>query len=217
MGPFETHLRDAIAVNSTRSTLYAEATQGASRSLSTVLIGTENATLPMAMWLDNRAQSFNEQGIGIVADDFVPMQPLPAWDTPPRYTRVATPQALWEVSTVLRELRRIGRRAARRLAFVSVAEATALALDQVRNCETAQQSHFAMTRHLLESVGLAAVHAEDYLRRDPKTASLARDLVRLQLVGLRLAVGLDARAQHLHKRGAGILVNDVPSIPFPPR
>jgi hypothetical protein len=215
MGPFETHLRHAIAVNTERGDLYASATDGASRSLSTVLITTENATIPVAMWLDSRARPFNARGIPIVEDDFVPMHPIPAWNTPTRFVAVASPTALWKVAVLLRELRRPGRRWARRRAYVAIAEATAHALDQVIHIEQAEQSHFAMTRHLLESLGLAAVNAEDYVRQDPQTASLATDLVRLQLVGLRVAVGLDARAQHLHRRGIGILVNDVPPIPFP--
>ena len=181
------------AVNTECSDLYAAATDGASRSLSTVLITTETASLPMAMWLDSRAVPFNQRGIRIVQDDFVPMHPLPAWDAPTRFVAVASPQALWSVSAVLRELRRNGRRWARRDAFVAVAEATAHALDQVITVEKAEQSHFAMTRHLLESLGLAAVNAEDYVRQDPQTTSLARDLVRLQLVGLRLAIGLRTR------------------------
>ncbi|MFT6144987.1 MAG: hypothetical protein ACJAZO_003917 [Myxococcota bacterium] len=215
MGPFETHLREAIALNTGRRELYASVTDGANRSLSTVLITTEATTLPVAMWLDARARPFNDRGIPIVEADFVPMHPLPAWDAPISFMSVASPHALWTVAANLRELRRTGRRWARRDAFVAIAEATAHALDQVIHIEQAEQSHFAMTRHLLESLGLAAVHAEDYVHQDPKTTSLARDLVRLQLVGLRLAVGLDGRAQQLHKRGIGIIVNDVPAIPFP--
>ena len=202
-------------MNTERSDRYAEATDGASRSLSTVLITTENATLPVAKWLDSRARPFNARGIPIVHNDFVPMHPIPAWDAPTPFMAVASPAALWQVSAIVRALRHTGHRWARRDAFVAVAEGTAHALDRVRNIERAQQAHFAMTRHLLESLGFAATHAETYTRQDPETTSLARDLVRLQLVGLRLAIGIDGRAQHLHKRGIGIVVNDVPPIPFP--
>ena len=72
-----------------------------------------------------------------------------------------------------------------------------------------------MVRHLLESIGLAAVNATRFAELSAgRTRCLSRNLLLFEAKGLRTAVTLDRRAQEVHALGFGIIVNDVPSIPF---
>ncbi|MBM3266572.1 MAG: hypothetical protein FJZ01_02900 [Candidatus Sericytochromatia bacterium] len=72
-----------------------------------------------------------------------------------------------------------------------------------------------MCRHIVESLGLGAVTAISCAARsDGATVGLSRDLIAIQLLALGGAVDTDTQAQALHARGIGILVNDLPSIPF---
>ena len=209
------HLRHAIAVNRHRSARYAVATDGRSAPLSAQLIGLERATLPIAMVLDRRAQPFNRRGIDVVVGDFVPMHPLPPWDQAPRWTGVSTAPARRDLRRTLRALARDGRGMARDGRWMDLANHVAECLADLHTLEHEQAAHFAMTAHLLESIGFAARNADRTTRADPDVQPLARDLMRVQLVGLRVAIALDLQAQHLHTLNVGILVNDVPAIPFP--
>ena len=54
-GPFERHVREAIALNEARAPLYSELSGGASRAISRRLILLERAVLPLARVFDRRA------------------------------------------------------------------------------------------------------------------------------------------------------------------
>jgi hypothetical protein len=72
-----------------------------------------------------------------------------------------------------------------------------------------------MSRHIVESIGLGAVNALHYDRQSQGgTLKLSRDLVRLQALSLFSTTFYDRMAQRHQARGVGILVNDVPPIPF---
>ena len=75
-----------------------------------------------------------------------------------------------------------------------------------------------MTKHLVESLGLAAMNALDYAERSGgETLKLSRTFIRFQGLGLLGSVGIDRKAQAFHQQGIGIVVNDVPPIPFAER
>ena len=71
-----------------------------------------------------------------------------------------------------------------------------------------------MTIHLLESLGFAALHAVQYIEQDAQVESLCRRLVAIQVLLLTGGIFYDRLAQPCHAQGAGILLNDVPVIPF---
>lgn len=68
---------------------------------------------------------------------------------------------------------------------------------------------------MLESLGLAALHAPQYLEQSGgETEKLAKQLVGVQLWLADTGIYMDKLAQGCHAMGAGIIVNDVPEIPF---
>ena len=76
-GVFESHLRDAIALNRARAKIYARLSGGRSRVVSEALILGERATMPLARWYDARAQPFHDAGVPLLRWIFVPMEDLP--------------------------------------------------------------------------------------------------------------------------------------------
>mmetsp|Transcript_18559 Transcript_18559/g.31048 ORF Transcript_18559/g.31048 Transcript_18559/m.31048 type:complete len:163 (+) Transcript_18559:434-922(+) len=98
-----------------------------------------------------------------------------------------------------------------------VANASAVALYALWELEMSLNVYFAMSRHLVESMGFAALHG---LYHDCKTYGAARHLVQTLVMGHRLLLSwvdvarVDQRANMIHQGGVGVLVNDLPDIPF---
>jgi hypothetical protein len=99
--------------------------------------------------------------------------------------------------------------------FESVAKVSYTLLGTISRLEEAAQAHFAMTRHVAESVGLAALNGSRYAADSGgATTRLSERLVRSQLTAFASSLWMDRQAQMQHTRGVGILVNDLPHIPF---
>lgn len=217
-GPFYVHLADAIAENTRRRPIYARLSRGRSTRLSHVLVFLERMLLPVAAWVDWRARPFLRRGIPIVADDFMPMHPLPPPERPPRF-RGRTAEG--DLARLGRAIARYGeevRDAARRADFEAAGAVSYDVLVRVERLEEASRSHLAMMRHIIESIGLAAVNAPRWAAASGgETVPLSCGMLRIQTLGLFDPLGLDRMAQAVHERGAGIIWNDVPAIPFKER
>lgn len=210
VGPFENHLRDALALNRERMSHYAELSAGGSRPISRTLIAAELILLPVARWFDRQAAPYHEAGIPMLETLFAPMSTAPPLGAGP-FSASRVPQ--------LSRLRPadIGRRV--RSAYRSGSfSAAATALE----CELAALNHDpcvdCLVRHLLESahrlVCLAPAHVA--LASERGLASPRRLLTRLlwlHLWGLTPAAMLDKRARPLQAQGIPILAQDLPPIP----
>ena len=181
-----------------------------------MLIRTEYICLPFALGFDRRGKRFNEAGIPIIQDDFVSMEEIRDPHDPPTYANRAGRGEFEAVSAGLNEYKRCLRDSANTFDFEQAARDTAQMLTAVAERETRCEAHFAMVRHVLESIGLAAVNAIRFAELSAgKTRFLSRNLLKFETKGVRTAVALDRRAQEVHALGVGIIVNDLPSIPFP--
>ncbi|RME72240.1 MAG: hypothetical protein D6776_09105 [Planctomycetota bacterium] len=215
MGAFRRHLVDAIAVNRDRKPRYGRRSRGRSRRFSDLLIGFEYGCLPFAWWLDRAARPWQRRGVPVLEDDLMPMDAIAPWDTPPVHRGVASPVAFDALSSSLRTYRRtIGERMRSGPDFAGLARASIALLDEIERTERTEGAHFAMTRHFVESIGLAAANAIRYRRATGGgTDPLCRRFIRVQALGLPSVLPFDRLAQPLHREGLGILVNDVPAIP----
>jgi len=215
MNGFYVHLVDAIIVNKRRRIQYAERTGGRTRRLSSFLIWFERLTLPLAWWIDRRARPFNARGIPIVESDFVSMELIRAADAPPRYRKVAPESAFQEVRAGLDRIRAAARAAIPVDDYRAVAHAAHAFLEEIKAIEARVESHFCMTRHFVESLGIASANATDYsARTGGEINAFVRFFLDTQIFGLRFVEYFDRRAQPFHAEGVGIVLNDIPDIPF---
>lgn len=210
VGPFERHLREAIALNRERAPKYAELSRGDSRPISTALIGAEVALLPVARWFDVAARPYHAAGIPVLETLFMPMSNAPVFEE----HRLLSAAAQVLSSARPRAIRRRVRRAYRAGSFSGAAdiledELALLAVDHESNC---------LLRHLLESAHRLTLMAPDHVEqaqarglRSP--ARLFARLLTLHLWGLRPANALDRRALPLQQRGIAILCQDLPRVP----
>ena len=208
VGPFERHLRDAIALNESRAGFYASMSDGASFPVTRRLIRIERMLLPVARWMDRRASRYHAAGIPLMEAVFAPMHAAPPPGTLP--PTCVTARALPTVLVARRDVREAyrdgGFGAARRAIDRHLAE---LQRGPAVDC---------MVRHLLESArrvaDLAPVHAAQAEALDlPSPLWISGLLLRLHLLGLTQAARLDAQAYPLQCRGIPILSSDLPAIP----
>ena len=210
VGPFEQHLRDAIALNRERAPRYAALSSGASSGISRRLIAAEFALLPVARWFDRRADPYHRAGVPLLEVLFAPMSSTPEFEsaTMTRNVSVAGPRLR---TTAIR--RRV-RDAYRDSEFPGAATALERELAEL---DAADMSH-CLVRHLLESAHRLASLAPEQVRLAierglPSPAPLLARLLRLHLLGLRTAAALDWRAHPLQSKGIAILAQDLPPIP----
>jgi hypothetical protein len=212
---FAGHLKAAIQLNLTRRDVYDRLSGGASRSLSNQLIALERLSLPAAHMLDLWAKRFQDQGIAVLEDDFVSMRNVRSPFTPPRWHGVASEQEASKVETWLSDYRKTIRSALGDDDFAAIAEASYDLLKRIEAAETGSQTHWAMSKHLVESLGLAAMNAVDHAEKSGgETLRFSRTFIRFQSLGLLGSASIDRKAQTFHQKGIGIVVNDIPHIPF---
>ena len=83
-GAFYQHINEALRVNLERKEIYAQLTQGKSRSISRYLIWLERLSLIPARLIDRWGRTFQEKRIGIIQNDFVSMNGINQLDTAPK-------------------------------------------------------------------------------------------------------------------------------------
>lgn len=213
--PFELHITEAIRLNLARKDVYARLSSGASKKVSNQLIAFERLCLIPAHIIDKWAHHFSSKGIGIIENDFVSMKSVAAPETPSLYRGFLNPAAKARLQESVRSFQKIVFTDIRRGDFMKVAGLTFGMIQVVREAEKRNRCHLALTAHFLESLGFSALHAVAYAKQSKgKTNSLSKAFLILQLLPLRYSLPFDTEAQKIQARGIGIVVNDVPHIPF---
>lgn len=211
---FAHHLTEAIELNRAREPLHAARSEGASRPVSRRLVFLERLVRPFAWLTDRQARKWNERGVGIVRDDFMPMAGAAAVDRPVRYTGQMSAEQERQVKERLKAYRDQVNDLADRRDFAGAARRTEAELRALEALERAWGCHLAMSIHVVEQVGFAAANVVRYVQQEPEVAGFARKFIRRLTWGLPESPELDRKAQAAHARGAGVIVNDVPPIPF---
>jgi hypothetical protein len=206
-GPFEAHLRDAIALNRSRAPVYARRSRGRSVPVSAALVGAELALLPVARWYDRRAERWARRGVPLLDELFASM-PSTTLDVG------AMPSSCVRLRVDAARIARRARIALDRRGFGAAGDRLARALDALPRDGVG----CALLRHLLESALAIARRAPELCARAARAglgspAPLLAGLLRLHLRGLALAAALDRLAWPAQRAGVPILVADLPEPP----
>lgn len=209
------HLDEAIALNTSRRDYYASRAGGRSYLLSTTLISLEKMSRSAAAVFDREAKPFQQAGIPIVSADFIPMRGLPLASKPPQLRNVADKAHVRELSQQLTDYRKAMPKIRTEQDLRQVAALSYRMLETIERTEQSAGSHFAMTKHVVESIGMAALNGLRWAAQSGgKTVPLTAKLAESQELALLSSLWIDKQAQHCHAKGVGIIVNDVPHIPF---
>lgn len=213
---FYGHLSDAIIQNQERRAYYAKITNGKSKKVSDDLINSERILMPMALLVDMRARKIRMDDTSIVCENFVHMDSVVEKERRPTYVNIANDTTFQVLQSDLEHTKTKIVDYGKKRDFNMVSEVAYDFLIHVENIEQSTQSSFCMTKHAIESIGYAALHADKFSQdRYEKIGDIYQFLIEVQAMGLSTQVlSLDRNAQKIHQLNAGIVCNDVPYIPF---
>ncbi|KAL1504405.1 hypothetical protein AB1Y20_010811 [Prymnesium parvum] len=224
LAPCEEHIADAIMLNRHRRKYYAQVTQNASWKLSFLLTTSERALRPTLFVMDRLAARCRRraapgskcQNMLTNNHDWYSMGDVQPRERAPKYRKQATAEERRAMRRALRSFTSICCGGLSCGQFGIVAEEAARALREVDLLEERQQVHWAMVKHVLESCGIMALHSVQYTTENPSCKTLCAFVIFCHLCMLRsgMIFVFDHWAQECHCKGAAILVNDVPHIPF---
>ncbi len=214
-GGFVGHLIDAIGVNSGRARHYARLSEGRTWPLSLRLIGAEALLVPAAWVFDLWGGAFHGEGWPAVAGDFASMQAIPAAERPFAGFRPPPPGVWTDLADEVAFYGRVIQAATAEQDFRLVCMACEALMDTIDRLSTTHGLPLPMSRHVVESLGFAAVHALDLGRQSRgATNGLYASFLGFQAMGIQAGIDLDQAALPVHADGVPILVNDLPHIPF---
>jgi len=213
---FYRHLSDAVKINKERISYYSEITNGVSKSASKNLIRNEKMLMPLALWLDIRAQKFIKKGMPIACNDLIEMTNIKSKETSLNYTKIADESVFERLNSEFEKAKKEMRKYNQQSDFKKVGDLAHELLLSVKEIEKETESNFCMAKHAIDSLGLAAVHANKYSKDSSgEIDSFAQSFVGTQISGLSNSIlKIDRDAQEAHQLGVGIVCNDVPKIPF---
>ncbi|MFT5686987.1 MAG: hypothetical protein ACI8RZ_007944 [Myxococcota bacterium] len=209
---FEQHLIDAIAVNTERCETYGAQTDGATDDLFAYLISSERLIRPTARAIDAMAVELVAAGVDVVVGDFAPMSDNRPVGAPIKPVSAMSAHTIAAADAIIEDMLA----ETSTLDGFAVVDASATALHALEVLEETDGVYFAMTRHLIESVGYAALHGLHHRCETPDAERVVDALVRSQRLGLVMfdVTEIDAQANVFQRQGIGVLVNDLPVIPF---
>jgi hypothetical protein len=210
---FCAHFREARAINKERKNFYAQMTNGKSRYVSNLLIFWERILFPVASYFDWRAVKF--VSTGIITNDFVSLSSLKGPETPPRFQNILSFNQIWILTGQMYRLRKVCYKHLAKYQFEEVHQELCKNIETLSQHEKSFEAHIALLKHICESAAFAAKNAVEYTKtNDVKVKRLASLFIKAQLLGTILSPLVDRSASKLHKYGVGIVVNDLPDIPY---
>ena len=198
-----------------RGVVYGRESGGKSLLISFPLILTELSCIFLLGFFELWGKWFNREGINIMGGDFVPMSGANELGAPLRLNGIAPDSEITKLKSLALTCTSASISASFDGDFRRVADLIHEMLREVLALEEQTQSLFPMHRHILESVGVAAVNSITYLEQSQgRTLTLSRYFVAFQIFSIPLCLYFDRIAQKCHELNVGILENDLPYIPF---
>jgi len=212
---FRHHFNEADELNKIRKIYYAAQTNGKSKKVSNIIIYFGKSLYPIAYYFDKKAVKFNNSGINIIKDDFVSLRNVAPVSNSPKYANILNYKDLVYIFKILKKLRKSARKSLKNYNYSDVCELIADSIIDICNFEKSKNVHIALVKHILESIGFAVQNAIIYNSvEDIKLKKLSRLFIHTQLLGTILSPLIDREANKIHKLGYGIILNDIPDIPF---
>ena len=213
---FSGHVKEAIKTNHERAKFYADISNGETKGLSKLYTSMEYALLPVAAIFDRWARQLNLQGIPVLVNDFVSMSAIKPAATIPLNTAALDKDGRKAFRKILDAFQNQVFTAASRKNFVQVQMTAIEALASLRQLETRYSCNLSLSVHLVESIGLAGRNADNLSHSFAgRPDNFYRAFIIAQNAGVKMFSLIDLKAQRFHSQGIGIIVNDLPAIPFP--
>jgi len=205
---FYYHIHEAIQVNLQRKPMYAAMSNEKTNRLSNCMIGFQYFLMPIAKYFDWRASKFQKMQVPILENDFISMKKINAIEHPVLRQNLA-PSTTFDL--LLKRIKKYKKKAKKS----SLLEICNLTDEELSFLEEQEYAHFPMLQHIFESIGFISLNALEYSKKTGgMSEKLSHQLIRLHLLFLKYALRFDKKAQRFFIKNIGIILNDIPTIPF---
>ena len=210
---FENHIKEAIELNKHRRKLYRKKTNGESLILSNILIVSEYFVLPFARKFDRKAEAFQKDGIAIVKEDFVAMEVTDIDANVPFQNPMFAP-CINEAKLILKDFKKkLDKNQYTITYLMSIHQSALAAYYQLTAIEQKYAVHFAMAKHIIESLVLIARNGIVWSNKSiGDTLKLSCDMIYFHKAAVVNSLIIDRLANPFHVKNVGIIVHDLPSI-----
>ncbi|MBN2892069.1 MAG: hypothetical protein JXL97_09395 [Bacteroidales bacterium] len=214
--PFTHHTISAIKINNQRKKHYSSLTNGKSRFISNTLKFCSVLMIPFTLIIDLYSKKFNKFELKILENDFIQLSEINIENKPIERQNIISEADYIKVNKLRKEYLKTIKQQLKQKKLIELCENSAKFIRQIEMIEKEGNCNIPMTKHIAESIGFNALHGIEYSNRSfKKTLNFTIFIEKFQLLGLYNSLRLiDKRCQLFFQSGVGIVLNDIPSIPF---
>ena len=205
------HLVQAIAVNLLRMIGYAIRSRGRSIPVSMLLVSFEMASIPLSIVFDLWGKLRLKLSLSKI---FISMRHIHQAGRSPRYQKPMSWKMARELQSQIMSFFKAASAGLRGEDWDGFISSCASFLEELTVLEGEKEHHLGMSKHLMESIGWTALFGQLHIRKKGNGELYFTLLTWTQLSALPLTILFDYLASKAHRFGVGIIVNDVPDIPF---
>ncbi len=204
---FTHHIQESIKINQESSKFYRELTDGKSDKVLKKLITGEKASLKIAKSIDKKVQTYHQQGIDLLCQEFKDMIPFEPSLKDPRVPNI-DPLSLQYFSFY----KKINQ-------AIKTNDENIIRTEALKVLIELHQSppYHCFTRHIVESIYRFAYYvpirkkqSEDKNLKDP--TKILIQVMKLQLLALPFAQYIDKLSIPIQKQGIPMLCNELPNL-----
>ena len=204
---FTHHILESIKINQESSKYYKDLSDGKSNKVYKKLIAGEKASLKIAKSIDKKVQTYHQQGIDLLCQEFKDMIPFEPSLKNPRVPNI-NPLSLQYFSFY----KKINQ-------AIKTNDENIIRTEALKVLIELHQSppYHCFTRHIIESiyrfayyVPLRKKQSEDKNLKDPKKILIK--VMKLQLLALPFAQYIDKLSIPIQKQGIPMLCNELPNL-----
>jgi len=149
-----------------------------------------------------------------LSDIFVSMMTLPKATTPPPLQRAMTIHTAYRLQKRYMSFFYVSLSQCKEHKIKDLIQECQRCLDDTKNWEQEYNNHLQMNRHIIESLGITAVIGLDFIEHHHRGRYFFSMLMLVHIAVLPVTMIFDYLASKSHHYGVGIVVNDVPDVPF---
>lgn len=213
---FTHHTKSAIVINKRRKKYYSDLSNGKTNKISFWLIFFSYLLLPFCNFIDLKGRKLQKYDSNILRNDFRELTEISEYSQEILRKNIITIKSYKQIDNFrIKYIKKI-RKNLKNNDLQKICFATKEFIELIEDTENKENCNLPMTKHLAESIGYQALHGITYAQKsNNKTLKLTKFLIRIHIWGLFNSMNLlDKKCQNFYKNGIGIVLNDVPTIPF---
>ena len=214
--PFTHHTKSAIRNNRDRKKYYSDLSNKKTKKISFLLNFFSYLQLPLTLLIDNVAKKYNKKGILILENDFIELSEINPKHQLVEKQNIISKELYNYIDIERKNYIKNIKYLLKNKELEKICEISDVFIKNIEEIEKNDNCNIPLTKHIVESVGFSALHGIEYKKQsNGKTQQLTIFIIKHHVVGLYNSLRwFDKKCQIFFSKNIGIIINDIPSIPF---